>query len=90
MGRMGRMGRCGELRAMCWISWRTVSSLIGLRVGPVGACGFGSGGRFLRWRSEFFGFRQIWNLVRMIRVDNAHTVGVCLVRRRHHGNHYQN
>lgn len=32
----------------------------------------------------------IWNLVRMIRVDNAHTVGVCFVRRRNHGNHYQN
>ena len=54
------------------------------------ACGFGSGGRFLRWRSALFGFQQIWNLVRMIRVDNAHTAVVCVMRRRHHGNHYQN
>ena len=76
MGRMGRMGRCGELRAMCWISWRTVSSLIGLRVGPVGACGFGSGGRFLRWRSEFFGFLRIRKPGSLIRVDNAHTAVV--------------
>jgi hypothetical protein len=51
---------------MCWISWRTVSNLIGLRSG----CGWGV---WLRewWKvpprkSEVFGFQQIWDLVQPV------------------------